>query len=222
MAKQLGQLLEESLRGEPVATRTLVTELTPVIQARVARALLRRGRRQGRDVRQELADMVQEIFVCLFEDDARVLRSWSASRGLSLENFVGLVAERQIASLLRSGKRNPWTEDPTLDEEMDTGAESAGAPDAQVASRESLQLLLDKLRERLSPQGLGMFQALLVEERDVEDVCAAFGMTPDAVYAWRSRLARLVRSLAAELSCGEGVSKFAAPTRIPVGTSHVS
>jgi len=45
----------------------------------------------GRDVRQEVADLIQEVFMALFADDARVLRSWQPERGLSLDNFVGLV-----------------------------------------------------------------------------------------------------------------------------------
>jgi RNA polymerase sigma-70 factor (ECF subfamily) len=168
-----------------------------------------------------MADMIQEVFVCLFEQDARVLRAWAPSRGLSLENFVGLVAERQVTSLMRSGKRNPWTEDPTADGEMDSCFEAVGSPHVQVASRESLQLLVDKLRERLSPLGLGIFYALVVEEREVDDVCTTFGMTADAVYAWRSRLARLVRSLATDLDSIDSMSELAEPDRMPVGANDV-
>lgn len=53
--------------------------------------------------------------VSLFTDQGRALRAWDPARGLSLENFVGFVAERQIASILRTAKRSPWTEDPTLE-----------------------------------------------------------------------------------------------------------
>jgi hypothetical protein len=39
----------------------------------------------------------------------------------------------------------------------------------------------------------------MVEERTIVDVCEATGMTTDAVYAFRSRLGKLVRRLVDEL-----------------------
>lgn len=44
-----------------------------------------------------------------------------------------------------------------------------------------------------------MFELLVIEVRSVEDVCAITNLTPDAVYAWRSRLARMAREIAEEL-----------------------
>ena len=91
----------------------------------MARVLLRReSAGLGRDVRQELEDIAQEVFAALFADGARLLKMWSPERGLSLANFVGLLAEREAISILRSGRRSPWTEDPTLDTEL---AEVGGA-----------------------------------------------------------------------------------------------
>ncbi len=193
--------LRAALAGDAAAVRALVDHLTPVVQARVARALLRRERgAAGRDVRQEVEDIAQEVFVSLFEDGGRVLKTWRPDGGLSLRNFVGLVAERQAASILRSGRRSPWTEDPTLHEDLDRDAGASVPLDAGVASRDLMRAVLERLREQLSPQGLHLFQRLLVEERAVEEVCAELSMTPDAVYAWRSRLGKLVRKLAQQLS----------------------
>src|SRR5262245_1194983 len=102
--------IEAALAGDEGAVRQLVDELGPVIQARVARALLRRA--SGRSVRQEVEDLTQEVFASLFEDDGRILRAWDETRGLSLKNFVGLVAGRQATSILRSGRTTPWRDDP--------------------------------------------------------------------------------------------------------------
>jgi RNA polymerase sigma-70 factor (ECF subfamily) len=110
MSERLGEELERALRGDRASLRVLVGELTPVIQARVARVLLRSatGRQAGRAVRQEVEDMTQEVFVSLLEDGGKALRSWAPERGASLKNFVGLLAERQAMSILRSGRRSPW------------------------------------------------------------------------------------------------------------------
>ena len=192
-------LLERALTGDRSALQDLFAHVAPVIQVRVARALLRRSRASGRDPRQELRDMVQEVFVSLLENDGRTLRAWKAERGMSLENFVGLVAERQVASILRTGKRSPWKEDPVEEEDL---AVHAGATDAQAVatlSRDMLRVLLDRLREELTPKMLGLFYALWVEEQPVSQICETMGMQADAVYAARSRIAKRARAIAADL-----------------------
>jgi RNA polymerase sigma-70 factor (ECF subfamily) len=118
--EETADLIRRALTGDPTALTELVAVLTPVIQARVARTLLARRHRLagGRDVRQEVEDLSQDVFLTLFSRDARVLRDWQPGRGLSLESFVGLVAERQVLSFLCSGRaemsgnvpqaRSPW------------------------------------------------------------------------------------------------------------------
>jgi RNA polymerase sigma factor (sigma-70 family) len=194
-------LLREALGGDQAALTRLVALLTPVIQARVARTLLARRSLLGsdRNVRQEVEDLTQEIFLSLFVRGGQVLRSWEAGRGLSLKNFVGLVSERQVVSFLRSGKRNPWKEEPSPAEDLDVAAVDRG-PEEVTASREQLRLLLEGLRERLSPFGRHLFELLFVQELSLTETMASSGLSADAVYAWRSRLRRLARDLLAELS----------------------
>jgi len=56
-----------------------------------------------------------------------------------------------------------------------------------------------------------LFYMLLVDEQPVEEICAKTAMTRDAVYAWKSRLAKLSRKIAAELT--ESSRKMAAAAR---------
>ncbi|HLL52268.1 MAG TPA: hypothetical protein VK447_01895 [Myxococcaceae bacterium] len=194
------ELVERALSRDREALRSLVEVLTPVVQSRVARALLRRATAAaGRSIRQEVEDLTQEVFAALFAENGRALRAWDPTRGLSLINFAGYVAERQVASILRTARRSPWTEDPTLAEEMDRPAD---APDLELrlASRQALLALLDRLRQELSPLGLSLFDQLFVQQRSVAEVCEGTGMSRDAVYAWQSRLGRLARKLGAEIN----------------------
>jgi RNA polymerase sigma-70 factor, ECF subfamily len=195
-------LVRRALSGDPASLDRLVEVLTPVIQIRVARKLraLQYLSAGGRDVRQEVADLCQDVFLALFERDAHVLRAWRPERGLSLESFVGLVAERKVLTFLRSGRSNPWREELTLaEEELEWGAPEPG-PEKIVADREHLSLLLDRLREELSPQGYWLFELLFVQELSQEEVQAVSGLSADAVYAWRSRLRRRALKLLAEMS----------------------
>jgi len=46
----------------------------------------------------------------------------------------------------------------------------------------------------------------MVNEEPIRQVCETTGMTPDAVYAWRSRLAKLARQLAREMGAASAVA----------------
>ncbi len=212
------EMLQAALAADRSAVRALIAHVLPVVQARVMRGLQRRGKAQGRgrDPKQELDDLTQEVLAALFANDARVLRSWDASRGLSLLNFVGLVTERQVAAIFRTGKRSPWTEDPTLSSELDDMDGELAQPDAGLASREVLTVLLARQRERLSPLGLHLFQQLIVDESPVAEVSAATNMSMDAVYAWRSRLSRLIRVLGSELEKEAALSNSAGELQTPL------
>jgi RNA polymerase sigma-70 factor (ECF subfamily) len=193
------ELVQRALSHDREALRSLVEALTPVIQSRVARGLLRRATAaSGRSIRQEVEDLTQEVFVSLFAEGGRALRAWDPRRGLSLVNFVGFLAERQVASILRTARRNPWTEDPTLAEELDAPMEGGGV-EVRLTSQQTLEALLGRLREELSPLGLSLFEQLFVQQREVAEVCERMGMSRDAVYAWQSRLGKVVRRLGAEL-----------------------
>lgn len=192
-------LVAAALSGRPAAIRALVDALMPVVQSRAARALAR-YRPRSRDARQDVEDLVQEIFAALFEHDARVLRSWDPAKGLSLRNFVGLVAQRAAHGMLRSGRRTPWPDDPTDPVDLEGLDEGPSDPLARITSRAELEHLLDRLTEELSPRGLALFYRLCVHQEDVRVVAESTGMTEVAVYAFRKRLERTARELARELS----------------------
>jgi len=191
------QLLQAAISGDGAATRQLVERLAPIVHARVARRLLRSkpGRRQKRDLRQDVEDLVQEVFAALLANRARLLQGWDPARGLSLDNYVGLIAESRVASILRSGRRSPWTEEPTDVPALDATVGPTESAHRQVASRQVLAKLLERMRAELSPMGQEMFRRLVVDEQTVDEVCAEMQMSADAVYAWRSRLAKLARKL---------------------------
>jgi RNA polymerase sigma-70 factor (ECF subfamily) len=201
--------IDEALAGEERALTALVERLTPVVQMQVGRCLLRqRPPGRSRDVRQEVEDLTQETFLMLFADDGKVLRSWDPQQGLSLPGFVGLVAQRRATSILRTGKRSPWKEDPSLDQALD-GPSSASGPEEVTTSRDLLLKALRRLREELTPLGWRLFDLLFLKELSVADTGRTAGLSHDAVYAWRSRLRRLAGRIFGELKAERGEGKRA-------------
>jgi RNA polymerase sigma-70 factor (ECF subfamily) len=209
-------LIAKALGREPAAVRALVDLLSPVIARRVSAALWRRS--PGRDVQTEMQDITQEVFLSLFAADGKALRAWDPRRGLSLQNFVGLIAQHQVVSILRTGKRSPWPDDPTDAAILDGYQGTEPAADAVIGSREQLVTLLERVRGRLSPRGLELFQRMIIEEESIEELGAATGLSRDALYQWKTRLLRLVREISAEIEAPP-VSDPAAPPRSSRGGS---
>lgn len=175
--------------------QALVARLLPAIQTEVGFALIRRARVDGRDPRQEVRDFAHDIFLQLLANQGKTLRSWDPTRGRSLESFVRLVARRQVAATLRSGRRNPWTDTSIAHDELEREpGDTSGS--GRYATHERLDRVLAQLERRLDERGRLLFRMLYVDEREVEEVMETTGMTRDAVYAWRSRFRKLVASLA--------------------------
>ncbi len=200
-----------ALAGDPGARRALVTRLLPTIEARVLHVLLRYKRHE--QACQAAPDLAQQVFVRLFEDGGRRLRAWEPGRGAALLTFVGLIAEREVVSILRRDRQNPWTEAPTDGDEL---ADRAGAgPDLEgpLASRDLLNVVLDRALARLDERGLLLFQRLIVDEAELATVARETGTTLAALYMWKSRFAKLTREIADELG-GEPPSPMRRPSSI--------
>lgn len=195
------ELVERALARDPEACRRLVRRLTPVIQRRANGALVRHHRID----RQETLDLVQDVFRLLFDHDGRVLRTWDPERGLSLENFVGLVTRREVNAILASGRRSAWAEKPTAPDDLEPEA-AAPEAEARTMSKDLLRTVLARLEQRLSAKGLALFYDLYVHDKDVETICEEQSMHRDAVYTWRARLKRTVQAISEEIASDGGGS----------------
>lgn len=209
------ELVQRAIERDPEAVRELVKFLAPVVHGRIAKALMRRRGPPGqrRDVAQEVEDLAQEVFLALFDHGGRALRAWDPARA-PLGAFVALIADHQVFSIFRSGRRRPWTDDIDILTAPDAAASEAHNPETRAASKQVLDNVLDRLRADLSVRGFELFTRLFVEEQSVEKVSQELGMSADAIYAWRSRLAKVVKALAAEGIAGEK-SETASPARTP-------
>jgi RNA polymerase sigma factor (sigma-70 family) len=207
-------LIRRALAGDPRSARVLVDRLSPVVAKRVAATLWQRTRR--RSAAQEIADMVQEVLLSLFQADGKALRAWDPERGMSLDRFVAMLAQHQVISILRNGRSSPWHDEPTESEKLEKLGETTLTPESIATSRENLALLLDRLRATLSPRGLELFQRMIVDEEPVEELTASTGLTADALYQWKSRLLRTVRDLAKDFE-SPAVSETTPSLRIVKG-----
>ncbi len=188
-------LLSRVLDGDVSSVNQLVNRLTPIVQSRAERKLLSSS--SNRDVRQDVKDYTQDVFLHLFDRQGQILKDWQPERGMSLDNYVGLVAERRVISLLRSGKRNPWRETEALENvDEPTGREDL---ESSAVRSDRLSRLLTRLRGSLSPLGWQLFELLYIKEQSVSEVQQQVNLSADAVYAWRSRLRKAAKNCQREL-----------------------
>src|SRR5262245_19125407 len=177
-------LISRALARDVAACRSLVDLLTPVIQRQVNAAMIR----QRRGSRADVLDLTQEIFRILLDDDGKILRAWNPARGAKLAGYVGLIAERRVASILLSGRRSGWAEEAVDSIDLEDAGDHFPSPEHIAIPRQVLEQLLDALRASLNYRGYEMFYWLYVEERDVEWIMERAGLSRDAVSAWRVSL----------------------------------
>lgn len=189
--------IEAALAGDVTAMRKVVALLTPVVQARVARAVLRRGNLNAHHVRQEVGDLTQEAFATLFGDGGRALTSWDPAAGRSLQNYVGQRVEWFVASLLRGapGEARSPAREPTVGEHAHVEPRTRGS---LVEHRDSVRKVVAGIERRWPDLGVRLFYLLFVLQAPSKEVGDELGLSCAAVDQWRFRLREFARGLLLE------------------------
>lgn len=185
--------VERALRGDRTALRGLVERLFPLVAARV-RAFVRR-RPTGRIGPHDAHDLAQDLWVTLFKDDGRSLREWSPERGLSLEGYVGLLAQRELWARVReesAGKRGGGLATVELDPERSEGG-PAGDPERLAADRDLLTRLASHLEASLPERGRLVLRLLYTDECSPSEAAAVLGVEVQVVYNWQFRIRKLAQ-----------------------------
>ncbi|MEM7157840.1 MAG: sigma-70 family RNA polymerase sigma factor [Myxococcota bacterium] len=189
------QLVEAALAGRPSSRRRLAERLLDAITREVGIALLRPAKDRGRDPRQDVQDLVQEVLVTLFEHDARELRRWDPQRGRSLESFVRLVARRRVARVLNRHRGHPWGEG-----ELEYQEELDGDLDKRIEDRARLSEIFEALHARMSPRDVELFDLLFVQGLEPTEVASRLEMSRGAVNAWCYRTRKQARIVSQRLA----------------------
>ncbi|MEX1369505.1 MAG: sigma-70 family RNA polymerase sigma factor [Nannocystaceae bacterium] len=194
MSDDDSELVREALAGHRVARRRLAERVLDSVQREVAFALARRRDGAGRDKRQEVRDLVQDVLVCLFDSDGRELRRWDPQRGRSLDSFVRLVARRRVARILGQRRGNPWALMPVASELLEGDDDAALLQ--RLEDRQTLDTLLESLYACMNERDHELFSLLFVEQTAPEEVARRLSLSRGAVNAWAYRMRKLARSLA--------------------------
>ena len=196
---------------EPRAIRQLVVGLTPIIQCHVARFLFRHSKAAaGRNVRQEIEDVTQEVFEKLLLDGGRRLLAWSPEQGSAFA-FFGLLTQRFAINIFESRRRNPWTEFPVEVAALDSRSHNDNDLERLVSSRQMLRAVGKRLLSDLSERDQRLFRLKYIYQQNSEAIQMKLNMSRDAYYQACRRLKLRVRAIyrdlyEAELEAGEMLS----------------
>jgi RNA polymerase sigma-70 factor (ECF subfamily) len=128
---------------------------------------------------------------------------------MSLLNFVGMIARRRAAAILRSGRQSAWAERPTPDAPSVAPFESHDAAETRQIHREEVRQIWWYFATELSVRQLAMLRALVLDERSIDEVSTTFDVSPNAIYTFRSRMKRRARDFCCELHALPGHSRQA-------------
>ncbi len=158
----------------------------------VVKALRRYGATFSRD---DLDDLVGDVWLVLLRDDMKKLRQYDAQRGFRIASFVGLVATNATIDHLRARQ----AEAAPLDEVIEDYAALRAEPVRDTVVEREQAALAQAALARLSTEERAFVVDCFREERSPEELARALGVTTNTVYSRkfkiRETLQRIVRSL---------------------------
>jgi RNA polymerase sigma-70 factor, ECF subfamily len=158
----------------------------------VVKALRRYGATFSRD---DLDDLVGDVWLVLLREDMKKLRQYDATRGFRIASFLGLVATNATIDHLRARQAEATPLDEIIEDYASLRAE---APRDVVEARQEAELARAAL-EQLSGEERAFVVDCFRDEVSPEELARTLGVTTNTVYSRkfkiREKLQKIVRSL---------------------------
>lgn len=191
-------LIQRCCAKDPKAWDEFVERYSHLIYDAVIRTLERYGYSRRGDV---LADLHNDIFVLIIEDECRVLKQFEGRNGCQLAHYLRTVAVRRTVDFLRKIRPTVSLDEDPLDEQggftfvpvASQGADGAAA----LISRERHSLLEHFLSE-LSAHEREFCRMLIVDGLTSEEMALRMGISVDYFYVRKKRLMDKLRQMAQE------------------------
>jgi RNA polymerase sigma factor (sigma-70 family) len=158
----------------------------------VVKALRRYGATFSRD---DLDDLVGDVWLVLLREDMKKLRQYDATRGFRIASFLGLVATNATIDHLRARQAESTPLDDVIEDYASLRAE---APRDMVEARQEAELARAALAQ-LSGEERAFVVDCFRDEVAPEELARSLGVTTNTVYSRkfkiREKLQKIVRSL---------------------------
>ncbi len=173
------------LAGEPDAAEHLVERFGSVVREAIGRFLAVRVRGRADLV----DDLTHEVFLALFRDDGRKLRTFAGRHGCSFAGWLKVVAVRLTIDRLRRDSRMVALDDDTPGMlELKRGLRSnLPEPEAVMQGAETAARL-SRAMAQLGPKDRLLVELHLVRGAALEEVARLLGVSMNAAYVRKSRV----------------------------------
>lgn len=171
------------LSGDRQAREAFVERFARLVFAVVGRTAAHQRRRLDDDW---IDEGFGEVFVALFDRDARRLRQWTGK--CSLATWVRLVTTSVTLDRLRRGAREAVS-----DQEGEVEPLSVGPGVEEVLVRAAELAAVTKALATLAPSDRQLLEALYVEEHTPGEVAARLGIAAGALYTRKNRALERLR-----------------------------
>ena len=129
-------------------------------------------------------DLIQDVFVALFDNNGERMRSFEGRNGCSLETWLRVVASRQTLNYLR---RPCFQEKPHEKAQVGTIQDSAPHAEKILLQQEQVSFVKDEIKQ-LSDIDRLVFQLLYEDGFSYDEAAAVCQMTKGALYTRVSRI----------------------------------
>lgn len=190
------ELLRSCIDGDPDARRRLVEQYSGIVSFGVSVIFQQFGRPYRRE---EIEDLCQDVFLSLFENDARKLRQYKGRNGCSLASWLRVVANRATIDRLRREGRTISLDDPESAEGSrvrETQPDHRPGPEPRVEAAERAAKVREMVKQLPTKDQL-FVQLFYFQGLPIEEVARTIGITTNAAYVRKMRLHEKLRKIAA-------------------------
>lgn len=189
---EVDPVLAAYLAGDPTGAERIVSTFAGVVREAIGRFLAFRVRS-----RMDLVDdLTHEVFLSLFREDGRKLRTFAGRHGCSFGGWLKVVAVRlTIDRLRREGRVDALDDDsPRMLELRRSLRTQEPDPETAMQGSEAADRLHQALRQ-LGPKDRLLAELHLVRGRSLDDVAEVLGVTMNAAYVRKSRVLERLRQM---------------------------
>ena len=158
---------------------------------------------------ERIADLHNDVFVALLDDDCRRLRQFEGRNGCSVRSWVRVIAIRMTLNDIERRRIHISLDDRIADSSGFEVVEDGPDPLDHVMARDEAtrRARLAELAASLSPRDRLLLEMLLVQKLPAEAAAAALRISRGALYTRKTRLVQRLRRLAREAGLvDEGIS----------------
>lgn len=189
-------LIQKCLAGNKAAWDEFVLLFSDLIYD----AILRTFRRYGHAGQDAAADLHNDIFVHILEEDGRVLRIFEGRNGCRLAHYLRTITVRHTVDYLRKVRPSvPYDDEVELAADAALDGRNGGISNdmlSVLSSKEEAELAWQLMGE-LSEQEIELCRLIFLESRPASYIAGRLGISPDNLYVRKNRLLDRLRALAA-------------------------